>query len=55
MLLQVRDNVRGFGSAALQSGMFGGQGTSIKRREYGRVKGWDALIHNESTDGNVQA
>lgn len=32
MLLQVRDNVRGFRSAALQSGMFGGKGTSTKRR-----------------------
>lgn len=37
MLLQVRDNVRGFGSAALQSGMFGGKGRPIKRREYGRA------------------
>lgn len=26
MLLQVRDNVRDFESAALQSGMFGGKG-----------------------------
>lgn len=26
MLLQVRDNVRRFGSAALQSGMFGAKG-----------------------------
>lgn len=55
MLLQVRDNVRSFGSAMAQSGISGGQRTSIKRREHRKVKEWDALILNESIDGNVQA